>query len=71
MNGHQETSNVKCIRQSSSSGNFRKTLSQKKKKKRKEKKQVKKKYTVETLSQPVHAHTNIFNPISLKIPENC
>ena len=70
MNGHQETSNVKCIRQSSSSGNFRKTLSQKKKK-RKEKKQVKKKYTVETLSQPVHAHTNIFNPISLKIPENC
>ena len=42
-----------------------------KKKKRKEKKQVKKKYTVETLSQPVHAHTNIFNPISLKIPENC
>ena len=46
-------------------------LSLKKKKKRKEKKQVKKKYTVETLSQPVHAHTNIFNPISLKIPENC
>ena len=34
MNGHQETSNVKCIRQSSSSGNFRKTLSQKKKKKK-------------------------------------
>ena len=69
MNGHQETSNVKCIRQSSCSGNFGKTLSQKKK--RKEKKQVKKKYTVETLSQPVHAHTKIFNPISLKIPENC
>ena len=46
MNGHQETSNVKCIRQSSCSGNFGKTLSQKKK--RKEKKQVKKKYTVET-----------------------
>lgn len=36
MNIHQETSNVKCIRQSSCSGNFGKTLSQKKKKKRKE-----------------------------------